>query len=169
MILSCQDFWLDVFPGMRLKCPPRARRERASRRDTEERFARRRRMQNFYIGWVAGKAPPGHLKAPSASPTPTRMRAKRRTPERARSRLLSVRAKRHTPERARSRPAACSRCARSAARLALQRARSSPAECPELKRAGSLGRSDHDRPRRWRPTRTDRTGACDLTAQRGRP
>ena len=49
------------------------------------------------------------------------------------------------PQRARSRTAACSsRCARSAARFAPKRARGSSAACPELKRAISLGRPDHD-------------------------
>jgi hypothetical protein len=56
-------------------------------------------------------------------------------------------------------PHALLRCARSAARLAPKRAPSSSAACPELKRAKSLGRPDHDPRTRWRPTRAGETGA----------
>jgi len=107
---------------------------------------------------------PGARRAPHASrpsareadPPPAPVRAERRTPRaRARAKELSR--------------LLFSRCARSAARFAPKRAPSSSAACPEPKRARSLGGPDHDQRMRWRPTRADRTGACDLKAQRERP
>ena len=48
-----------------------------------------------------------------------------------------------------------------AARSRRARGRASAAACPEIRRGQpTLAGSDHDLRMRWRPTRTDRTGAC---------
>src|SRR6185369_15382747 len=60
--------------------------------------------------------------------------------------------------------------ARGAPHARAGRAGSSTAACPEIRRGQpTLAGSDHDLRMRWRPTRTDRTGACFGWAQRGRP
>ncbi len=171
MIGSCQDFWLDVFPGIRLQCLPRARRERASRGEQNgaARFARLRRMQNLSHWLGSGQSTPCASQSPlrvlvpsarQAVQPPAPLRCARSA---ARSRP-SVRQAAQSPA-----PPLRLRCARSAARFAPKRAPSSSGACPEPKRAKSLGWPDRDPRRRWRPMRTDRTGACDLSAQRGRP
>jgi len=92
-----------------------------------------------------------------------------REEKRARSLNAAVRARDRVLGPARAAPRAPP--ARAAPRLvAPERAPGSSAACPEIRRGQpTLAGSDHDQPTRRRPTRTDRTGACELTAKRGRP
>jgi hypothetical protein len=101
----------------------------------------------------------------AASPSPTRAAPRLRLPRVQRRVSVS-----HACSAASPVPRAQRRVSLSRARSALapQRAPSSTAACSELKRAGSLGRPDHDRRMRLGPREPARPGACFPTERLSR-